>query len=112
MMNILGLNLFKSKELRFASRSPSWSKIRKEYLKKYPCCAACGRSKKVEVHHIKPVHTHPEKELDLDNLITLCDSPCHIVFGHFMDYKSWNPKVIEDCMVYYNKYNNRPYKDF
>lgn len=25
------------------------------------------------VHHIKPRRTHPELELDLDNLISLCD---------------------------------------
>jgi 5-methylcytosine-specific restriction endonuclease McrA len=111
-MNFFGLNILKSKEIRYAARSAKWSKIRKEHLSKNPSCFACGRSSKVEVHHIEPVHINPDKELDPDNLVTLCDSPCHIVFGHFLDYKSWNPRVIEDCMVYYKKYNNRPYKDF
>lgn len=111
-MNILGFNFLKPKEIRFSVRSSGWSKLRKNHLIKNPHCAACGKSTKVEVHHIQPVHLNPDKELDLNNLITLCDSPCHLVFGHFMDYKSWNPNVIEDCMVYYNKYNNRPYKDF
>lgn len=110
-MNILGLDFFKLKKIRFAVRSSKWSKIRKEHLDNYPNCAACGKSIKVEVHHIEPVHINPNKELDPNNLVTLCDSPCHIVFGHFMDYKSWNPSVIKDCMVYYKKYNNRPYKD-
>lgn len=110
-MKILGLNIFKPKEIRFAARSPKWRKIREEHLSQNPCCAACGKSKDVEVHHIEPVHCNPEKELDLNNLITLCDDPCHIVFGHLMDYKSWNPQVVKDCMVYKNKYKNRPHKE-
>lgn len=110
-MKIPGLNFFKPKEIRYAARSSRWQTIRKQFLKDHPCCAACGKRSKVEVHHIEPVHTNPDKELDLDNLITLCDSPCHLVFGHLMDYKSWNPSVVRDCMVYYNKYKNKPYKD-
>jgi 5-methylcytosine-specific restriction protein A len=104
-MRILGF------ELNFGSRSSSWAKVRSQHLSRNPCCAACGRSIKVDVHHIEPVHLNPSRELDFNNLITLCSNPCHFVFGHFMDYKSWNPNVIEDCRVYYNKYQNRPYKD-
>lgn len=110
LYNILSLNLFKSKEIRFASRSSSWPKIRKEHIKKYPYCAACGKSSKIEVHHIEPVHINADRELDPTNLITLCDSPCHIVFGHLMDYKSWNITVVKDCMEYYSKFYNRPHK--
>jgi 5-methylcytosine-specific restriction endonuclease McrA len=101
--------LFK-KYLRFAYRSPKWSSIRKQHLANNPSCSACGRDKKLEVHHVEPVHTNPEKELDLDNLITLCDDPCHFVFGHLLDYKSWNKNVIDDCKVYLNRINNKPYK--
>lgn len=108
--SILGLDLFSRKELRYSVRSSRWKTLRSNHLKENPRCAACGRSTKVEVHHIEPVHLNPDRELDTSNLITLCDSPCHIVFGHFMDYKSWNPDVIKDCMVYFNKYQNRPYK--
>jgi len=102
-MKILGF------ELNFG-RSSSWSKVRSHHLNQNSCCAACGRSIKLDVHHIEPVHLNPSRELDPGNLITLCSNPCHFVFGHFMDYKSWNPDVIEDCKVYYNKYQNRPYK--
>jgi len=98
------------KKIRFATRSPQWSKVRKQHLVNNPSCAACGRTKKVEVHHIEPVHCNPDRELDPENLITLCDDPCHIVFGHLLDYKSWNPDVLKDCLVYYNKYKKRPYK--
>lgn len=92
------------KKLRYAVRSPKWSKIRKEHLKNNPNCIACGRSKKVEVHHIIPVHKNPNLELDPSNLVTLCDDPCHIVFGHFMDYKFFNPDVIEMSKKYNEGY--------
>jgi 5-methylcytosine-specific restriction endonuclease McrA len=97
-----------NKLLRYAYRSPKWKTVRKEHLKNNPCCAACGRSKKVEVHHKIPVHISPEKELDPSNLVTLCDDPCHIVFGHLMNYKSYNKDVSNDCAVYLNKVKNKP----
>jgi hypothetical protein len=96
--------------IRYATRSSKWPKIRKQHLQQNPKCAACGRSKSVEVHHIEPVHLNPDRELDPSNLITLCSDPCHIVFGHFMDYKSWNINVVEDCSVYYSKYILKPQK--
>lgn len=101
---------FSYKKIREAFRSPKWKNVRAEHLVQYPRCAACGRSLKLEVHHIEPVHINPERELDPSNLVTLCSTPCHIVFGHFMDWKSWNKDVIGDCGVYYTKYKNRPHK--
>ena len=58
------LSLFTKKEELFGSRSYEWSKIRNEFLKENPTCAACGRNKKLEIHHIKPFHLNPELELD------------------------------------------------
>lgn len=98
------------KFLRFAYRSPKWSSVRKEHLKDNNFCAACGRAKKLEVHHIEPVHLNPDRELDPSNLITLCDDPCHFIFGHLMDYKSWNKDVVNDCKVYLNKVKYKPHK--
>jgi 5-methylcytosine-specific restriction endonuclease McrA len=92
----------------YLTRSGSWPKVRKEHLESNPNCAACGRNKKIEVHHIKPFHSNPELELNPNNLISLCDDPCHFVFGHLMNYKSWNVNVIEDCRAYYEKIKNRP----
>lgn len=103
------LSLFKQ-EVRYASRSYKWPKVRKKHLEKQPCCAACGSCTRPEVHHITPVHLDPSKELDPDNLITLCDKYCHFIFGHFMNYHSWNPNVIEDAREYLNNKNNRPMK--
>ncbi len=71
--------------------SGAWRTARKERLKKDGLhCVWCkragrwttdrhGRTIRVPatmVHHIKPYQTHPELALDLDNLVSLCDS-CH-----------------------------------
>lgn len=93
---------------RYGARSSQWPKVRAEHIKNNPNCAACGRSKKVEVHHIQPYHLRPDLELSFDNLITLCDDPCHFVFGHLMNYKSWNINVVQDCKIYFEKIRQRP----
>jgi hypothetical protein len=96
------------KKIRFAVRSPKWTDVRKNFLKEHPTCVACGRSKKLEVHHKVPVHLNKELELDPSNLVTLCADPCHFLFGHLMNFKSYNKNVIEDCAVYLDKVKNRP----
>ena len=101
-------SFFSFRYFRYARRSSKWSAVRKEHLKKQPCCAACGKTSKLEVHHIRPVHKFPELELDPDNLITLCADPCHIIFGHLKNWKSWNLEVATHCHRYYSKLINRP----
>lgn len=102
--------MFSFLKLRYANRSPKWQKIRKEHLKNNSTCYACGRNKNLDVHHIEPVHINPDRELDPTNLVTLCSDPCHLVFGHLLDFKSWNTNVLNDCEVYYNKVKNKPSK--
>ena len=95
------------------TRSPKWPKTRKAHLKENPFCANCGKKKilGMQVHHIEPFHVAPEKELDLGNLLTLCDNPrCHLDKGHLGYWRSWNVNVIEDCKVWFNKYLTRPLK--
>lgn len=92
-------------------RSSKWKYVRSEHIKNYPECAACGRKTGLDVHHIKPYHINPELELDPNNLITLCDKYCHFVFGHLMDWKSWNENVREDCDEFLQKKMNRPNSD-
>ena len=91
-------------------RSPKWKSVRSEHIKSNGTCAACGKKTDLEVHHIEPVHLKPDRELDPTNLITLCDSYCHLAIGHLMDYRSWNTNVIDDAKVYLDKIKNRPYK--
>lgn len=104
MWNIFGF-------YKLATRSKYWPKVRKKHLEKQPHCMACGSTTNLEVHHIVPVHVDPNKELDEDNLITLCDKYCHFIFGHLMNYKSWNPEVQQDCLIYRDKLKNRPIKN-
>lgn len=82
------------------ARSGAWPRVRKAFLASHPACKACGRSRSLEVHHIKPFHEHPELELEESNLITLCGEPCHIVFGHMLNWKQANPHVAEDAAAY------------
>lgn len=86
-------------------RSPHWPAVEKEHLAKFPTCAACGSNKKLNVHHKKPFHLHPDLELDPNNLITLCmENDCHIYIGHGDDFKAYNPNVVDDAAtVYANK---------
>jgi hypothetical protein len=82
-------------------RAPGWARLRALHLRLYPECAACGSRRNVVPHHIVPVHVDPERELDPDNLITLCEGPivnCHLLFGHLRrSWARWNADVVEDC---------------
>jgi len=85
-----------------AKRSSQWAKVRKQHLIDHPACAGCGETTKVEVHHIKPFHLHPEDELNPDNLITLCENAsygiiCHLNIGHSGNYKHCNEDVVKDA---------------
>jgi 5-methylcytosine-specific restriction endonuclease McrA len=89
-----------------AARSPLWSWVRDDYAKKYPKCAVCQR-REIEVHHIAPFHLFPERELDTNNLISLC-RPHHELVGHLMDWKSWNANVRTDAMLWRQRILDRP----
>lgn len=81
-------------------RSSKWSKVRKQFVVAHPTCAACGSSSKLEVHHIKPFHLHPELELEFGNLMTLCENKstkCHLMLGHLGDWHDFNPNVVVDA---------------
>jgi len=73
-----------------------WRKVRKKHLIIQPRCQACGTTKKLEVHHIRPWHLFPLLRYALQNLVTLCRC-CHFRFGHWLDWKKWNPEVKKVC---------------
>jgi hypothetical protein len=90
--------------LKRHTRSPSWSKIEKEWLSTHSTCAACGVALRPQVHHRFPFHGFPELELDIagehtpdktPNFITLCMGPneCHLRIGHGGAFKFYNPHV-------------------
>ncbi|HYE70421.1 MAG TPA: HNH endonuclease [Aquabacterium sp.] len=77
-------------------RSSAWATVRAEHLRANPECAACGGRTHLAVHHKVPFHVDPARELDPDNLITLCDHParkCHFAIGHLWSWERWNPDV-------------------
>jgi 5-methylcytosine-specific restriction endonuclease McrA len=74
--------------------------VRAAHLKRQPACAACGRTEKLEVHHIVPFHKDASRELDPQNLVTMCDTPCHLVHGHYLSWRRANPEVVADCIRY------------
>ena len=90
----------RTEELFGAPRSGEWPRVRREHLATQPACAACGRAKEVEVHHVVPFRDRPELELDPADLITLCGDPCHLVHGHLLSWKRSNPDVREDAARY------------
>jgi 5-methylcytosine-specific restriction protein A len=90
------------------SRSSQWSRVRDQYLERWSWCAACGRKDSLEVHHIVPVSVDSSKELELDNLITLCRTSCHLLLGHLGDWGSWNDQIRVDAAELARKIRNRP----
>ena len=98
-------------------RSSQWSSVRAAYASTHPRCEYCGRllnnksknpEDRGEVHHVKPVSIYPELELDMDNLIMLCD-PCHNTAGHLdRHYQSWNPLIREEAKQHRTMVEARP----
>jgi len=79
-------------------RSPHWPAVEKAHLKREGFCRYCGGVNRLQVHHVKPFHLHPEDELNQANLITLCEDSkdgieCHLHIGHLGNWKLFNPHV-------------------
>lgn len=90
-------------------RSSLWPAVRREHLRTHGTCAVCGGKKKLNVHHVIPFHLEPERELDADNLITLCEGNatinCHLRFGHWGHYaKKHNPYIREDAQTWAKRF--------
>ncbi|MDE3023507.1 MAG: HNH endonuclease [Pseudomonadota bacterium] len=103
----------KGKHPLASKRSDKWPEARAAHLKLQPVCQVCGGSSKLEVHHIRPFHLHPELELDPTNLITLCEAKndgvnCHLFCGHLGNFKSFNVTVTTDAPTWANKIKSRP----
>src|SRR5690606_33215941 len=67
-------------------KSVAWRRLREQALHKtHGLCAHCLEKKRIVpadmVHHQKPVKSHWELRLRLDNLIPLCNS-CHSKIDH------------------------------
>ena len=89
-------------KLKNSSRSSHWPFVRAAFLKSSPTCAACGGTKLLQVHHVRPFHLWPELELQHSNLIALCmgKEDCHLFIGHGRSFSRWNPEVREHAAQY------------
>ena len=94
-------DVLKGKPLK--ARSSEWHKVEKEHLAQESVCQWCGAAEKLQVHHIKPFHLYPKKELDPDNLITLCEEGpgCnhHLDHGHNGNFRDFNMGIREECKL-------------
>lgn len=88
-------------------RSPEWARVAMEHRRREPACVVCGyKGRKVQVHHIKPFHLHPQLELDPHNLITLCEARGrnhHLLLGHLNSWESYNEHIREDAKHFRHK---------
>ena len=92
-----------------SGRSSQWPAVRKKHLEKEPNCCVCNSKEELNVHHIIPFHIDATKELDENNLITLCEkNNCHFLFGHYLNWKSYNPTVVKDSKEWRERIKNRP----
>lgn len=91
------------------ARSYHWPAVEHAHLIAHPFCAVCGTGKRLQVHHKKPFHLHPELELDPENLLTLCMGTlsCHLLFGHLGCWKTINPHVDADAHTWSLKISHR-----
>ncbi len=88
------------------ARSGKWEGVRKAFAADHPACEFCGQPGQ-QVHHVLPFHLHPDRELDPANLIMLCDHD-HLAVGHLRNFKSYNPRVRDDCARMQDEVKNRP----
>lgn len=87
-------------------RSTRWKTVRNNFVKENNCCAICGKTENLNVHHKIPFHEDPSLELDENNLVVLCENDnlnCHFVFGHLMDWRNYNPDIDKDIEVWRKK---------
>lgn len=100
---------FREQIVKRITRSSGWRKVRNICIERDgKKCLVCGSTHDLQVHHIEPFSDCPEKELDPDNLLTLCGNSCHIVFGHLKNFKSYNPDVLKDVAEWADKIARRP----
>lgn len=97
---------WEGKPEQFGSRSPEWRKLRNQYIKANPDCELCGK-KAEQVHHQIPVSVDKSKELDWENLMSVC-SHCHFYYAHLGSYRSYNIIVKNDSEYWKWKRKYRP----
>lgn len=68
-----------------------------DWRKKHPECAWCGRTKKLQVHHIEPVSVNPLLADDPENLVTMCVKD-HLYVGHNGNFAyRYKEDIVDAC---------------
>lgn len=83
-----------------SKRSGKWEAVEKSFKEAHPACEACGSKNRLNIHHILPFHLDKSKELDTNNLITLCmdfNKECHYRLGHLSNWHGYNPNIKSDA---------------
>lgn len=94
-------------------RSSHWPTVEKAFRKVHPQCVCCivKSVTHIQIHHRFPFHYcvalgRPDLELDVRNLITLCEWPSHpspshhLLVGHLANFQSSNLDVAEDAITF------------
>jgi 5-methylcytosine-specific restriction enzyme A len=94
-----------------AARSSQWGTVRDQFLEG-KVCAICGGAEKLIAHHRLPFHSHPEYELDLENLVPLCEARrygvnCHLLFGHLGNFRRINLDLDRDIETWSARFNRK-----
>jgi 5-methylcytosine-specific restriction endonuclease McrA len=100
----------KSEKTSSVKRHTDWIRLEKAFLYKNPRCVICKSKQRLQVHHKIPLEIDRSKELELSNLVSLCER-CHLFVGHLGLWNSWNPDVEKDIEIWKNKFNKRPKYD-
>ncbi len=98
-------------EVLLQPRSPHWKALRRKWLAANPTCAGCGTKQFLQVHHKMPVSWDVIRELEWDNLMTLCESPewmCHLRLGHSGSWLSRNPQAEKTAEEQLYRIEHRP----
>ena len=102
-MNI-SKNIFNALVIKNPAEIYQITKAKKLYLINHLECALCGTIKKLEVHHIIPVHIDLNMACNPINFVTLCDNlfndGCHNRFGHFGNFKTCYNKQIRELIMF------------
>lgn len=88
-------------------RSPEWGRVARAFVRAHPACGVCAAKSDLQVHHVKPFHSHPKLELVPANLVVLCRR-CHLFVGHLGNWQSHNPRVRVDVRSWASKFKRRP----
>ena len=95
-----------------AERSAAWADLSRDFIIANGSVCEMGLHKPtllnpLNTHHIAPYHERPDLELKPSNWIVLCRLH-HFVHGHFKNWASSNPRILEDADELNSRIKNRP----